>query len=294
MSEMNPPSLDQLRALVAFADGGSCKAAADIVGRSEAAISVQFRKLEEHLGRALFDKQGRKLVLTEFGASVVEDTRRILAICDEIRLRATRSDLPRQLRIGAPDDYLTLVQDLLAVIGQVFPATVLELICLPSQQLRPLLVSGALDLALLSCEDDDEPGLFIRRVQIIWAGAATPSAEWTGQRNEPLPLALFPDGCIMRKRALAALGDIARPCRIAYTSSNIEALRGIVAQGLALAPFVDVDLPPGLKKITQELPPLREIVVKLRFAPGEAAGWHRTLCDQIAASQIIEARQPAE
>ncbi|AGT08939.1 LysR substrate-binding domain-containing protein [Paracoccus aminophilus] len=286
---MNPPRFDQLRALVAFADSGSCKGAAQIVARSEAAVSVQLRKLEDDLGRALFAKIGRRLMLTEFGASVVSDARRILTICEDIRIRATQAEVPACLRIGAPDDYLTLVQDLLAMIRETFPATRLELNCLPSQQLRPLLLAGKLDLALLSCADEHEPGLFIRRADVVWAMAGQAAID----RADPLPLALFPDGCIMRKRALEALDRIGRRYEIAYTSSNIEALRGIVAQGLAVAPFVDMDLPAGFRTQTAELPALNDITVMLQFAPGAAADWQAALSAAMARKPLVQGRAEA-
>lgn len=279
---MNPPRFDQLRALVAFADSGSCKGAAAIIARTEAAVSVQLRKLEDDLGRPLLAKTGRRLILTEFGTEVVSDARRILTICDDIRLRAAKTEIPASLRIGAPDDYLPLVHDILAVIRKTFPTTRLELNCLPSQQLRPLLNAGKLDLALLSCEDESDPGLFIRRASVVWAIGPKADIEIA----DPLPLALFPDGCIMRKRALEALDRINRRYEISYTSSNIEALRGIVAQGLAVAPFVDMDVPLGFRAARPQLPPLDELVVKLSFAPGTKVGWSKRISDAIERSGL--------
>ena len=64
-----PPNLDMdvLRTFVTGSTLGSFAKAAERIGRSPPAISLQLRKLEAQVGQTLFRKQGRGLVLTEAG-----------------------------------------------------------------------------------------------------------------------------------------------------------------------------------------------------------------------------------
>ena len=55
---------DQLKTLVAIADTGSFTRAADDVNKTQAAVSMQMRRLEETAGQRLFVKNGRRNKLT--------------------------------------------------------------------------------------------------------------------------------------------------------------------------------------------------------------------------------------
>ena len=59
--------LDLLRAFVAVAETGSFTAAADVVHRSQSAVSQKVLRLEEILGRRVFDRTSRTLGLTPDG-----------------------------------------------------------------------------------------------------------------------------------------------------------------------------------------------------------------------------------
>jgi DNA-binding transcriptional LysR family regulator len=76
--------LDLLRSLVSFEEMGSLAKAANRVGRSESAVSLQLKRLDELFGQSLFVHSGRRLVLTENGYAVLHRARRILAMNDEL------------------------------------------------------------------------------------------------------------------------------------------------------------------------------------------------------------------
>ena len=75
--------LDLLRTFLAFADTGSFTMAADRVGRTQSAVSMQMKRLEEACGRALFEKAGRINRLTADGEVLVGYARRMLALNEE-------------------------------------------------------------------------------------------------------------------------------------------------------------------------------------------------------------------
>jgi len=59
--------LDTLRTLVVAHDRGGLAAAAEHLGRTPSAISLQMKRLQDDLGTPIFRKRGRGLALTEAG-----------------------------------------------------------------------------------------------------------------------------------------------------------------------------------------------------------------------------------
>ena len=81
-------TLDQLRVLVAVADAGSFRAAANRLHRAQSAISHAIASLEAQLELPLFDRQGYRPVLTPQGRTLLHDARVVLAQTDAVRARA--------------------------------------------------------------------------------------------------------------------------------------------------------------------------------------------------------------
>ncbi len=78
-----PFTLDQLRILKAIAEQGSFKKAADILYVTQPAVSLQIQNLEKQLEITIFDRGGRKALLTESGKILLDYCQRILNQCDE-------------------------------------------------------------------------------------------------------------------------------------------------------------------------------------------------------------------
>ncbi len=78
-----PFTLDQLRILKAIAEQGSFKKAADILYVTQPAVSLQIQNLEKQLEITIFDRGGRKALLTEAGQILLDYCQRILNQCDE-------------------------------------------------------------------------------------------------------------------------------------------------------------------------------------------------------------------
>ena len=68
-------SIDFLRTFIAIADAGTFAAAAERVGRTVSAVSLQIDRLEEQVGRALFEKSGRRMEPTSAGRQLLADQR---------------------------------------------------------------------------------------------------------------------------------------------------------------------------------------------------------------------------
>ena len=258
--------LDQLRTLVALADAGSNKGAAHLVHKTPSAVSMHLAKLAAALGRALVQRQGRRLVLTPDGAELVRHARRMLAMQQEVLAQFHAPAWGGLLRVGLPDDYIpVLMAPLLATLARLAPSVHLEVACAPSAELRPLLAEGSLDLAFLSAETDTQEGAVLRSERVVW----TASAHHDLARADPLPLALFPDGCIFRKWALAQLKHRRREHRIVCTSRSMPAIQAAVSAGFAVSVVAESCVPADAVELgpAQGFPPLPSVTIILAASP---------------------------
>lgn len=83
-------TLVQLRHLLALAQTSSFSRAAELAHLSQPAFSRSVRALEDELGEALFDRGSRRIQLTPFGASLLDEARQIVLGADELRAGAQR------------------------------------------------------------------------------------------------------------------------------------------------------------------------------------------------------------
>lgn len=223
--------IDLLRTLVAIADTGSFTQAGREVLRTQSAVSLQMKKLETMLGRALFRPDGRKVALTDDGRTLVAHARRILRAHQDAVSDFAEDQISGSVRLGTPDDYAgVFLPLLLSRFAADYPRVHVDVRCEPSPALRKLVKAGALDLAILSSEVGSEEGPILRREPVFWIT----SPDRSPHEEEKLPLALFSRPCIFHDWALAAMGDVGRRYRVAYTSSNLSALQAAVTAGLAV------------------------------------------------------------
>jgi DNA-binding transcriptional LysR family regulator len=261
-----PPGLDPdlLRSFVLIADGGSFTRAAQAVGRTQSAVSMQIRRLEDLLGHPLLLRGARGVEPTPHGAWLLDRARRLLAMHDEIVSTFRAPAMAGTVRLGTPDDYaLRWLPKILARFSETHPAVEVEVACAPSNELADRLVRGELDLTLLS--GGNEPAGFagrtLWRVGLVWVG----SAQHATQSRLPVPLALAQPRCVWRRAATAALDAAGIPWRMAYTSTSQAGTLAPALAGLALTVCMPGLLPPGLRVLgaSDGLPPLPEFTIEL-------------------------------
>lgn len=96
---------DQLRSFLAIVDTGSFTRAGERVNKTQSAVSMHIRRLEEQLGCTLFVKQGRSAKLTEEGEKLIEYARHMIQIEAGAIAALSRKGLRGSVRLGIPDDY---------------------------------------------------------------------------------------------------------------------------------------------------------------------------------------------
>nr|WP_181702983.1 LysR substrate-binding domain-containing protein [Chthonobacter albigriseus] len=230
---MNVLDLDQLRTFVAIAEMGSFTAAADVVHKTQSAVSMQMRRLEERVGRPIFTRDGRQSRLTEDGRRLLEYARRMIRLNDETLAAFIDPGLAGTIRLGIPDDYADrLLPTVLAGFSRINPAIDIYVDCQRTFVIHEMIRNGELDLGIVSHGTvNGMASDVIRREQLYWVGARDHCAH----ELDPLPLALGPDDCCWRSEAVRALDRMGRRFRVTYTSSAALALSGAVLAGLAVS-----------------------------------------------------------
>lgn len=266
------PDLDihLLRAFVAVAEMKSFTRAAYSLNRTQSAVSMQVRRLERNLGRSLLTRQKGRIGLTESGARMLGYARRILQLNDEVMAEIGDPEVKGRVRLGIPDDYASyLLPGVLSGFYALYPRISLEVCCELSVDLLRLLADGAIDLAVTTRQPQSPGGAVIRTEQLVWAEAQ-------GCRlhdEDPLPLALFPEGvCLFRESALAALRAAGRQWRLVCTSRGLSGIRAVVASAMAITVVTENTVSPNMRLIPPEegLPALPQVDISLHVSPSPA------------------------
>ncbi len=295
--------LDVLRTFVTGVDLGSFAKAADRLGRSTSAVSAQLKKLEEQLGMPVLRKQGRGMVTTSAGESLLGYARRLLELNDEAATAVRGAELAGSVRLGMQEDFGEhILTEVLGRFARVHPRLRIEACVARNADLMAQMAAGRLELALAwSDPAQASPALGrtpeLARLPMRWIAAAGAGAAdggawpaWSG-RGEPLPLVMMDAPCMMRSAALHALDRAGIAWRIAFSSPSLGGVWAAVAAGLGVTVRTQVGLPPALRALEQPgLPPLPVIGLRLHRGADELGAPAQRLHDIVL--QAIAA-QPA-
>jgi len=280
-----------LRAFVTVARERSFTRAAARLMRTQSAVSMQVRRLEQNLGKLLLVRNSKRVRLTDSGETFFPFAERILRLNDEALNEIGQPEVRGRVRLGIPDDYAAyFLPRVLANFGALYPRIRLEVSCELSVSLPGMLAAGDIDLALTTRQPQSEGGTFLRREQLVWAEAEHKRVH----DREPLPLALFPEGvCVFREAALRVLAEAGRRWDLVCTSRGLAGIRSVVSSGLALTVVTENTLSPNMRQVPPEegLPELPSIELALhrsRQCANEAVG---VLAEHI--HQVLQGGTPA-
>jgi len=295
----NSPALDLdlLRTLAMIAEEGSFTRAAERVGRTQSAVSLQVQRLEAQMGHTLITRgKGGAVELTAHGEELVERGRKLLALNDEIVQSLQARTVHRSVRLGADGGYSRpWIPTILARFAATHPAVRVEISRDGSCELVPKLKAGELDLIL--CEGGHEPRQW--PATEVWRGRLEWITSDAHRRHldDPLPLVLVPGNCpfrppwladcLWRDATIRALERAGRRYKIVSTFATVPALQDAVAGGLGVTVLPGNGLlPEGLRPTRPDegLPELPE--VSLLLLTGREA--RQPLTDALA-SHVFEA-----
>ncbi len=239
-----PLDLEQLRTFVAIAESGSFTRAADTVHKTQSAVSMQMRKLEERLGRPIFVRDGRHSKLTEDGERLLGYARRMVRLSNETLAAFSGNELSGRVRLGTPDDYADrFLPEILARFARSNPRVEVMVDCQPTEDLIGLVRDGNLDLSIITYGRGEGLGEVIRQEPLLWVVSAHAGLELT----DPLPLALGRPTCEWRRAAVDALSSAGRSYRVLYLSWSATAISAAVLAGLAITVMPESALRPGMR-----------------------------------------------
>lgn len=240
---------DHLRTLIAIAETGSFTKAADIVHKTQSAVSMQIRKLEERLGREIFGKEGRAAKLTPDGEKLLDYAYRILRINDEAISTFRGERLTGRVKLGVPDDYAErYLPEILARFTASNPGIEVAVICEPTPSLVETMKSCDVDLAIITHSKKRDVGEIIREEKLLWVA----SQRHCVHEARPLPLALGRDTCDWRRAAVTRLEAQGMPYRVLYTSWNSSAVGAAVLAGLAVGVLPESAIRPGMRVLGEQ------------------------------------------
>ncbi len=260
---MSSPVLDPqlLQAFLAVADYLSFTKAAVTLNRTQSAVSAQIRKLEDQLGTKLFLRSTTRVELSPAAEGFVGYARRILLLNEEAVQRMRQHEMTGRVRLGVMQDYGELVlPPVLKTFWNLFPGI--------EVQMETGLTSGMtgrlgrqFDIVIAMHNAGEGGGTLLRREKTLWAGAASIDP----RQLDPLPVALYPNGCLFRKWALDALDRVGRRWRLAFVSHSLAAVEAISLQGLAVTVVKSGTFPHSLVPLGQDhgLPPLPNADIRL-------------------------------
>lgn len=265
--------LDQLRTFVAIVDTGSFTRAADAVAKTQSAVSMQMRRLEERVGKPIFLRDGRQSRLSEDGERLLAHARRLLRLNDETLALFGDAALTGRVRLGTPDEYADrFLPEIMARFSSSNPRAEVTVVCAPTPNLVEAIEAGDLDVAIVTHVREKGAAEVIRREPLLWVtgrGHATHAIE-------PLPLALGRPTCDWRRAALDALEAAGRSHRLLYVSWNSSAVGAAVLAGLAVSVLPESALRPGMRVLGEaegfpRLPPVEIGILKPRGRSTEVA-----------------------
>ena len=222
-----------LRSFVSVVDAGGFTRAGERVHRTQSTVSQQIKRLEDTFGRPLLHRNGKRVALTEEGERLLSYARRILALAQEAHQVVAQSAGEGVVRLGLPEDFAaSRLAQVLATFARSRRGARLDVRCDLSVRLRDDLDRGELDLILFKRDAGERGGIACWPERLSWIASRRRELD---VRRDPVPLVVFPQGCLYRNRAIHALEAAGRAWYIAYTSPNFYGIQAAVSVGLGIS-----------------------------------------------------------
>ena len=258
--------MDLLKTLVVISETGNFSAAAEVVYRTPSAVSMQVKRMEELLGKPIFERDSRSVKLTDDGDLLLIHARRVLAMNREIVAKFITPDVAGVVRLGAPDDaaerYLPVM---LRRFADSHPGITVDVVVDSTSNLLSKVRQKQLDMAIITCDVEPLEDVHLEILtheRLVWGSLKNGIAA----EKTPLPVSVWEKGCVWRKAGLAGLEKMGLPYRVAFQSSNISGQRAAILADLVIAPIPVSSLTDQIVEITAGLPELPSYALGLTVA----------------------------
>lgn len=236
---MTALDIPTVQAFLLVAELQSFTRAAEVLGATQAAVSLKLQRLEGVLGKRLVERSPRAVRLTADGAAFRENARALIEAHD----RALSGELPvrQQLSLGISDhaagpELVPLLERLHAASSQLALAVNIGF----SRDLLDAYDAGKLDAVIVRQEAGRRGGEKLAEDEFGWY--ASPRMKWNGQN---LPLATLAAPCGVRAMALRALDKAGVKWSEVFIGGGVTAVTAAALAGLAVTPLARRIAPPG-------------------------------------------------
>lgn len=204
---------------------------------------MQIKKLEESVGRPLFVRGPRLIMLTPTGYDLLGYARQIIEVHSTTLTALHGGSLTGRVSIGVPDDYaITYLTPVLRLFSSRFSDVDLTVVREESTSLISRVDKGEIDLAITT-RDMPGKGEFLFCEDLVWVG----SDQHEVWRNDPLPIALHDLGSRLRAEVLAVMSEAARDYKVVYNSANLIGQLALAESGIAVGVITRCSVPANLK-----------------------------------------------
>jgi DNA-binding transcriptional LysR family regulator len=258
--------LDLLKTLVTGIDAGSFARASDKIGRSQSAVSLQMKKLEELLDVDIFEKQGRALALTPAGKTLYGYARQMLDLHDEAVASVRGTALTGHVRFGMSADFEnSWLPEALSRFTRAHAGVSMDIHIERNSTLAEKIMHGELDVALFFSRKELPETTAIAHLDMIWIA----QPELNLQNEEAMPLLLLEKSCVFHHAAVSALDEVGIKWRIAVTSPTQGGLWAAATAGIGVTVRTRISMPANLADVGKKLmlPKLPSIGLYLTESP---------------------------
>lgn len=238
---------DLLRIFLIVAEAGNFTRAADMAARTQSAVSMQVKRLEEQAGAALFLRGPRGVELTAHGRQLLPYARRIVGLMQEATAAMRSRPLDGPLRIGIPEEYgQTVLPRALAAFTERHPAVEVTIRCDHSAPQLVALENDEIDLAVVFDWHKETAGEVLYIDPTVWVTSLVHRLH----ERDPIPIAIYNESTWCTDFAIRSLEQQALDYRVAYSCDTSAGLRVAVSAGLGVAALARSTIPPDCRELT--------------------------------------------
>ena len=255
--------MELLRAFVTVVQFDSFTKAGELLGRSQPAVSLQIRRLEQLVDASLLIREGKNIHLTDAGQQFYDYATQILSLNDLAVSQFAKSSVAGKVRLGIPSEFATvLLPKIVGRFAKAYPNVTLEVNCELSKNLLSKAGRANHDIVLaLENNPDQASNTQVKIDRLVWVS----SANYEAQKSSKVPLIVAPEGCIYRQRATGVLSKIKQPWQIVYNIPDLTGIQQAIQEGLGVTVLAASTVPQNLKILptSERFPDLGRVGISL-------------------------------
>ena len=255
--------MDLLRAFVSVSQLRSFTKAGELLGRSQPAVTLKSKRLEELVDQKLFLRGGKSLELSDSGVALYNYAKQILTLNDLAISQISKSTVHGKIRLGIPSEFATvLLPKIISRFAKAYPNVALEVNCELSKYLLTRAGRESHDLILvLADQDADLDGDLVKTDELVWVS----SKKFNRAKGDAVPLIVASEGCIYRHTAMTALTNASLPWKIVYTNPDLTGIQYAIQEGLGVTVLARSIVPENLHILSASsgLPSLERVSINI-------------------------------